>query len=164
MKRRSMATANEIGVLTDRQIVTLSKSGRDEERTTIESVYLDQIAGAKIEHVETPDVLQDKILYGIVSLFVGLLSIIVALTVDSDLLIAVLFLIGLGVGGMGVMLLIEAYNTPDDSVYIELQTPEGEVSWHAHLNEDCLEFSEAVSKTVGNAHKPTEQATRKVGR
>ncbi|AFZ71433.1 PH domain-containing protein [Natronobacterium gregoryi] len=156
-------TQSEAGVLTNRQLISLKTTGRDNSKTTVNSVYLDQVSRAKIEHQKTPDVDQERLAYGIVSLFLAIISFALIGQFDSNIVEVTLVMVGVCVGLVGIALFIEAYDTPDDSVYIELQTPDGEPVWKRRLGGNQLEFAEKLSRTVSNAHDPSNQIAQKIG-
>lgn len=157
------ATETEIGVLTGRRLLSLETTDADERTTTVETTYLDRLGGATIEHETPPDVQEDALGYGLVSLVVALVSVALFGVVDADGLAAVLLLVGIGVGFMGLLLLFEAYNTPDGGVRIELRTETGDVARRLRLDEDHRSFAETLSKTVSNAHEPRGPVTQTVG-
>lgn len=141
----------------------LATTGRDETATVVNTTYLDRIGGAKIEHKTTPEVDQEKLVSGIAALFLALVSIALLGVVDGRGLTGLLVVVGLSVGVMGLILLIEAYHTPDGSVRIVLQTADGSVVWQTRLDEGQLEFAETLSQTVSNANTPANSVTRTVG-
>ncbi|TYL36921.1 hypothetical protein CV102_19365 [Natronococcus pandeyae] len=159
----SYSTDDEVGVLTDRRVVQLATTGRDETTTVVNTTYLDRIGGAKIEHKTTPGVDQETVVSGIAALFLALVSIALLGVVDGGGLTGVLVVVGLSVGLIGLVLLIEAYHTPDGSVRIVLQAADGDAVWQTRLDEGQLEFAETLSKTVSNAHTPANSVTRTVG-
>lgn len=146
------ATDYELGVLTDRQLITLKATAGDESTTTVNATYLD-----RVEYrlpARRPRVLSGQTRYGINSLLVAFVSITLVGSVDSNGFSAILILVGSGVGILGLALLIAAYDTPADSVAIELQTVHGDVARQSRLDEEYTEFAETLSKTVSNAHVP----------
>ncbi|WP_246974706.1 hypothetical protein [Natribaculum luteum] len=70
----------------------------------------------------------------------------------------------IGVAGVliGVIALVYVFDTEDDQISIQLRTPEGEVVESLQLNEDSMEFAEAVSKAASNTHTPDEEHVKTV--
>lgn len=157
------ATGTEIGVLTDRQLISLKATDGDESTTTVNATYLDRMGGATITHRTAPEYYEDRLVYGIISLFVAVVSIALIGSVDGEAFSALLLLVGVGVGLLGLVLLVEAYDTPDDSVVIELQTAHGDVARRVRLGEEYTEFAETLSKTVSTAHASDREAQRTIG-
>ncbi|ELY87644.1 hypothetical protein C483_17133 [Natrialba hulunbeirensis JCM 10989] len=157
------STSHEIGVLTDRQLLSLEVRGRENSTTVVDTTYLDQLGGVSIEHNTTPDFHQDKLLSAIVSLVLALISLALFGAIDAEGPATVLLLVGLGVGVLSLVLFAEAFNTPEDTVHIQLQTDTGETAWQARLDEEYLEFAETLSRTVSSTHATAEPATRTIG-
>ncbi|OVE84314.1 hypothetical protein [Natronolimnobius baerhuensis] len=152
----------ETGILTDRRLIRFKTLGRNEDKTQVTSTYFNQVCETRVEHKTTPDFDQDSLIYGVIALFIALVSIALTGQFEGDAS-AVLILVGIGVGVMGIILLLEAYNTPAGSVTVHLKTADGEVAVSVILPEDHLEFAQTLSKTVSNAHTPSSRVTQTVG-
>lgn len=157
------STATEIGLLTDRQLITLQTADGDGQQTTVNATYLDHVGGVQLTQSSSPEFYEDKLGYGIGALVIALVSLVLGVLIDGDGLTAILLIVGIGVGVLGIVLILEAYDTPEDSVAITLQTAEGDVAWQKRLPEDYSEFVEALSRTVSTAHAVEGDVAQTVG-
>ena len=156
------STPTAIGVLTDRQLISL-RTGDEGRKTRVNATYLDRIGGVTLTRETAPDYHEDKLGYGVGAFVLALLSLALGVLVGGEDLTALLVVVSIGVGLLGVVLVLEAYDTPEDSVRIRLQTAEGDTAWQARLSEDYAEFAERVSRTVSAAHDAGSDVTRTVG-
>ena len=153
---------NETLLLTDRRLFSVVTKGRENEQTIVDSIHLDLVGATKIERAVTPDYDQEKVIYGVGSLFVALLALGVTAFLDGTLS-ALTFLVGFGVGLMGIVLLVDGYNPDSGSVTVELQSDSGSVVRTVQLGEDQLEFAEAISRAVSSNIAQPEEIKQKVG-
>jgi len=151
------------GVLTDRRFIHFKLSGKEDNKTIINSTYFDEVAKTIIEHNTTPDIDKESLGYGIISLFVALVSIVVSTQTSGSAITGLLAVIGIGLGVMGIVLVVEAYNTPDGSVVFVLKAADDNTIVRIQLPEDHAEFTEKLSQTISNAHQPPKQLKRTVG-
>ncbi|WP_436346952.1 hypothetical protein [Natronorubrum sp. FCH18a] len=158
------AQSNEVEtfLLTDRRLFSVRASGGDTERTLIDTLHLDLVGGTKIEQQKKPDLDQETVGYGILSIVIGFVSFAAAAGLEGSLM-GLMLVIGFGVGLMGIILVIEGYSAADGNVTIKLQSESGDVMQEIRLGEDQLAFGEAISRAVSNNITQPDEVSRKVG-
>ncbi|WP_440772704.1 hypothetical protein [Natronorubrum sp. DTA28] len=158
----AQSNEGETFLLTDRRLFSVHTSGGDNERTLVDTLHLELVGGTKIEHQRKPDFDQETVGYGILSILIGFVALAAAAGLDGSLM-GLMLMIGVGVGLMGIILVIEGYSAADGNVTIKLQSETGEVMREIRLGEDQLAFGEAVSRAVGGNITQPDAVSRKVG-
>ncbi|MFC4247234.1 hypothetical protein ACFOZ7_09530 [Natribaculum luteum] len=146
-------------LLTDRRFITYRE---DDDRTiSVTSQFLDNLGGVRIRKEEGNNFNTDSLAVGLISLLTGVVTLALQGLMPGGL--SEMFLL-IGVAGVliGVIALVYVFDTEDDQISIQLRTPEGEVVESLQLNEDSMEFAEAVSKAASNTHTPDEEHVKTV--
>ncbi|MDQ2050675.1 hypothetical protein RBH26_09260 [Natronolimnohabitans sp. A-GB9] len=157
-----VSTGHESHFLTDKRFFSIKTQGRSGEKTVVDTLQLPLVGGTKIRHERSPDYDEDTVISGAISLLVALFALGISAFVDGAVL-GLTVLVGLGVGIMGLILLIEGYNPESGNVTLELQHESGSVIKKIELEEDQLEFAETVSRVVSTTIARPEQVPRTVG-
>ncbi|WP_255168495.1 hypothetical protein [Natrononativus amylolyticus] len=154
-------TEQETYLVTARRLLVLTHSDRGNETTTVESTFFDAIGGIEIHHRRSSGPDELSLVFGILALIVGLLSLALLGRVDGGEA-AIIVLFGLGGAVIGILAILDAYDTDEGSVSVDLLTTEGDSVRNFTLHEDYLEFAETISKTAADTHPSRVRKKRTV--